>query len=164
MSFNVTIKGIPALKARLSPDTVGKRIRPALLQSGLIVQEAAQKTVHSPDNPYVGKAGHSVATGRLQASIGTSDVRGSGINQSVAVGTPYGKGGAARGTFARSAALTPTGRPGSSRTRTGGRKNKGDVRVYGPIEEKRHPFLVPSLERNVNRIRDIISRAISGEP
>jgi len=153
MTLNVKITGIERLRSKLSDEGIGRALRPALRQAGLIVQEAAQHNVHSPDNPYIGKAGHSVATGRLQASIGTSDVTGSGLALEVRVGTPYGKGGLARGTFARSSRSTRSGR-------TGDRRNRGDVRIYGPIEEAKHPFLKPALERNVERIRSILVAAL----
>ena len=152
MTLHVRINGIERLRGKLSDEAIGRALRPALQKAGLIVQEAAQKTVHSPDHPYIGKAGRNVATGRLQASIGTSDVRGSGLALEVRVGPPYGKGGLARGTFARSS---------RTRGRTGGRRNRGDVRIYGPIEEARHPFLKPALESNADRIRDLIGRAIA---
>lgn len=161
MTLQVRIRGIEALRARLSDQAIGDALGRGLARAGLIVQEAAQKTVHSPDNQFIGKAGHSVATGRLQASIGTSPVRGTGLGRSVAVGTAYGKGGLAGGTFARSAARTPSGRPASRRTRTGGRKNRGDVRIYGPIEEKRHPFLAPALDDNADRVQDVIEEALT---
>lgn len=154
MSFNVSIRGVDRLKRRLSPQGIEPRLRTGLLQSGLIVQESAQKAVHSPDHPYIGKARKNVATGRLQASLGTSAVTGSGLNQQVRVGTPYGKTGL--GTFARSSSRTRSGR-------TGDRRNKSNPNVYGPIEEKRHPFLLPSLQANARRIKDLISRAIFGD-
>lgn len=159
-NVNVTVKGIPEAIRRVGPEGVEKALRAGLPKAGLLVQAKAQHTVHSPTNPYIGKAGHSVATGRLQASIGTSPVRGHGIGLEIAVGTPYGKGGLAGGTFARSASRTLTGRPGSQRTRTGGRKNRGDVAVYGPIEEKRHPFLAPAVESSTGEIERIIDAAI----
>jgi hypothetical protein len=160
MTLQVRIKGIDALKRKLDPraGNLDGALRSGLQKAGLIVQDDAQKAVHSPDNPYIGKAGHSVATGRLQASIGTSAVTGSGLNQSVKVGTPYGKTGT--GTFARSSVQT-TGR-GRFRSRTGGRRNTSDPQVYGPIEERKHPFLLPSLEKNRRRIVDIIERALEG--
>lgn len=155
MSFTVRVTGADKVRAQLSPAAIGQRLRPALLKSGLVVQEDAQKAVHSPDHPYIGKAGKNVATGRLQAAIGTSDVRGNGLGLSVRVGTPYGKTGT--GTFARSSRTTRSGR-------TGDRRNKSDPNVYGPIEERRHAFLVPSLERNIGRIRQIIANALFGRP
>lgn len=156
LSLKVDIKGIDQLKRKLGPSGMHAGIRLGLQQSGLIVQEAAQRSVHSPTNPYIGKAGHSVATGRLQAALGTSDVRGSGIDQEISVGTPYGKTGL--GTFARSA-RTPTGR-GRHRQRTGGRRNTSDPNIYGPIEERFHPSLGPSLEGNAQRIRDLLATAL----
>lgn len=158
--FTITVNGIPEALRRVGPEGLARGLRPGLLRAGLLVQAKAQHKVHSPDNPFVGRAGHSVATGRLQSSIGVSDVRGHGLDMNVGVGTPYGKGGFGRGTFARSAARTATGRPGTRRTRTGGRKNRSDVNVYGPIEERRHPFLVPSAEGSRGEIADVIARAI----
>ena len=159
MTFQVTIKGADKLRRKLQTGGGFEgALKGGLLKSGIIVQADAQKAVHSPDNPWVGKAGHSVATGRLQASIGTSDVTGTGMNQTVKVGTPYGKTGT--GTFARSSARTTGG--GRNRNRTGGRRNTSDPQVYGPIEERKHPFLGPSLEKNIQRIVDTIERAIEG--
>ncbi len=157
MTLQVSIRGVEALRRKLGDQAIGGALRIGLLRGGLIVQESAQRKVHSPDNPFVGKAGYSVATGRLQASIGTSDPMGSGLNIEVRVGTPYGKGGVAGGTFARSAAK-PTGR-GRFRNRTGGRRNTGNVQVYGPIEEQRHPFLRPALEENADRVKRAIESA-----
>lgn len=151
--LSVTIRGIPELKKKIGTPGVAAALRPALTRSGLTVQAKAQTAVHSPDNPYVGKAGVSVATGRLQASLGTSDVMGSGLNLSVRVGTPYGKGGVRGSTFARSSRTNRKGR-------TGGRKNTSDVNVYGPIEERRHPFLVPSLESSEAEITNELQGAI----
>ena len=155
MTIHLRINGIDALKRKLDPraGNLDGALRGGLQKAGLIVQADAQKAVHSPDNPYIGKAGHSVATGRLQAAIGTSAVEGTGINQAVKVGTPYGKTGV--GTFSRSSSRTRSGR-------TGNRRNRSDVRVYGPIEERDHPFLQPSLDKNVRRIVDIIERALEG--
>ncbi len=151
--LSVTIRGIPELKKRIGVAGVAAKLRPALTRSGLAVQAQAQRTVHSPDNPYIGKAGYSVATGRLQAAIGTSDVQGTGLNLEVRVGTPYGKTGVAGGAFSRSSRSNRKGR-------TGGRTNRSDPNVYGPIEERKHPFLVPSLDDSRNEIERTVQKAM----
>lgn len=156
--FTVTLRGVEELKRRIGAAGIERVLRPAMRNAGVRVETRAKRTVHSPKNPFIGKAGYSVATGRLRSSIGTSPVTGSGVALEVRVGTPYGKGGEAGGTFARSSA-TPTGR-GRFRNRTGGRRNTGDVAVYGPIEERRHPFLVPSLEAEQDAITRVIQAAI----
>lgn len=144
----------------LSPARLHRAVKIGLIHAAARVERAAKIAVHSPDNPYIGKAGYSVATGRLQASIGSSDVRGSGPDLEIAVGTPYGKTGARGGVFSRSDRVVIGGKVRRGRTgakyavgpRGGvkviGGRNKSDPQIYGPVEERRHPFLGPALDNN----------------
>ena len=152
--MRIEIRGLDELIRDLgAPDLLEPALRTGLTRAALIVQEGAQKRVHSPDNPFIGQAGRNVATGRLQASIGTGKVEGSGLGLSIRVGHPHGKAGLPGGMFGRSTTTTRSGR-------TGGRRNKGEVTVYGPIEEARHPFLGPSAEANADGVGRVIAEAI----
>ena len=152
MTIRITVRGADAI-ARALGDTgaVAKALADGLRAGATLVERRAKLAVHSPDNPYIGKAGRNIATGRLQASLGQSDVTGTGLEQSIRVGTPYGKTGAAGSTFARS-------RKGGGFT--GGRRNRSDPNVYGPIEERKHPFLGPSVTENADEIAEVIGSRI----
>lgn len=162
MTISVRIKGIDALKSRLAPGDIAAALRKGLLAGAAVVETAAKRGVHSPDNPFVGKAGRDIATGKLQSSLGIGNIEGSGLGLSVRVGHPHGRAGLPGGTFSRS---TDTGRRtrsgGIIPGRTGGRRNKGDVTVYGKIEEKRHPFLEPAVRDNVDDIVSAIEEPIT---
>ena len=135
--MRVQIRGLDELRRDLGAPqgAMGPALRKGLLAGAVIVEAAAKTGVHSPDNPWVGKAGYSVATGKLQSALGIGNVEGSGLRLSVRVGHPHGR---ALGAFGRS---TPTGR-------TGRRVNRSDPAIYGPIEERRHPFLDPAVRDN----------------
>lgn len=172
----VTIRGLDSLRRKLgaSDGQMAQAVREGLLAGAAIVNTASQRKVHSPDHPFVGKAGYSVATGKLQASLGIGNVEGSGFGQSIRVGHPHGNPGGEGATFARSRDSGRRTRSGNIiPTRTGGRfatskgrANKADVRVYGRVEERKHPFLKPSLVDNrmavvraiADRIRAVIAR------
>ena len=158
MTIRIEVRGAAEIARALGDQgLVTDALADGLRAGAVVVERAAKMGVHSPDNPYIGKAGRNIATGRLQASIGMSDVTGSGFGQSIRVGTPYGRTGAAGSTFSRS-------RAGGGRT--GGRRNKSDPNVYGPIEERLHPFLGPAVAEHVDeivraiagRIRDVLER------
>ena len=171
--IRIEVRGAKELARDLDPRTseFDKILRSALLASAVIVEAAAKKKVHSPDNPWINPdRGYSIATGKLQASIGIGGVEGSGLDLSVRVGHPHGKAGAGMAGMAFGR-LTDSGR----RTRKGkiigvhtggpkgreGRVNKADPVVYGPIEDKRHPFFGVSLQVNQSRIRELIDKRIS---
>lgn len=159
MTISVKIRGIEALTKGLQGADLSHAIGVGLKAGATVVEADAKVRVHSPDHPFIGKAGRNVATGRLQASIGTSDLRGSGLDQSIAIGPPYGKAGT--GTFGRSKAPSRISKAGRKiGNLTGGHRNKGNVRIYGPIEEARHPFLEPSVSANVDRIKTAITIGI----
>ena len=154
--MRIEIRGLTDLLGTLGdPDLLEPALRAGLTRAAAIVQEGAQKRVHSPDNPYIGKAGRNVATGRLQSSIGIGPVEGSGFGLSIRVGHPHGKAGSPGGVFARSKRPGPRGGK-----LTGGRRNKGDPAIYGRIEEARHPFLGPSAEANAEGIGRALADAI----
>lgn len=143
MSLTVTIQGLAQLEAAFAqfPAEAARATRQGLLAGAVIVEAKAKATVHSDSNPWGGSRNpyYQPPTGKLQASITTGQVEGSGLNQQIAVGL-VSRGGS----FGRSY-RTATGKVSSHR-------NTGDVNVYGPIEERRHPFLGPALTTQVGEI------------
>ena len=171
MSASVRIEGISELinDLQASPRLIGQEIRPVLRASAAVVKGEARREVHSPTHPYVGKAGHSVATGKLQASIGTGKLEGQGIDSSIRVGHPHGESVIGDTAFGRSAGISldrarlvraTTGKKGRIINRKGGRINKSDPAIYGPIEERKHPFLEPSLDKHAHDIELNLLRAV----
>lgn len=151
--FSVTIKGLPELRRDFagSETQFTAAVRDGLLRGAAIVASDAQRTVHSPSNPWTGRKDGKRPTGKLQSSVVIGRVSGHGLDQSVPVGVPgIGVRAFGRSTSQRS---KRTGRQLATR------KNKSDPRVYGPIEERLHPFLVPSLRDNADRIvREVLGR------
>lgn len=140
-AYSITIQGLPQLQAAFArfPAEASRATQAGLLAGAAIVQAAAKETVHSDSNPWSGSSnsGYKRPTGKLRANIRIGRVTGSGIGKTVAVGLDSTSSGQA---FGRSVS-------GGK-----GRVNRGDVQVYGPIEEHRHPFLGPALNRNIDRI------------
>lgn len=151
--FSVTIRGLSELRRDFagSEAQFTKAVHDGLLRGAAVVQSGAQRTVHSPSNPWAGRKDGRRPTGKLQGSVVIGRVSGSGLDQSVPVGVPdIGVRAFGRSTSQRN---KRTGRQLATR------KNKSDPRVYGPIEERLHPFLVPSVRDNADRIvRDVLGR------
>src|SRR3990172_3822289 len=151
----VEFRGFDKLERDLSryPVEVGAAIGAGLKTGGVMVQGQAQRKVHSPDNPWPARKDRKTPTGKLQASLAVSGPTGIGLDQEVRVGILKD-----RGPFRRSAA--PGGgrqqRAAAAGLRLNRGRNVGDPRIYGPIEERRHPFLGPALEENRRRITQAI--------
>ena len=171
MTRAVYIEGIDELLGdlRASPQLIGQEIRPVLKAGAATVKGEARRQVHSPTHPFIGKAGHSVATGKLQSSIGTGNLEGQGIDSSIRVGHPHGESVVGDTAFSRSASVSNTRRAvvkASRRSkgrlvfRKGGRINRSDPTIYGPIEERKHPFLEPSLDTHRHEIELALLRAV----
>ncbi len=140
--FSVTVTGLDRLEREFAeaPAKAAEATRQGLLAAAVLVEGDAKRIVHSDSNPWTGSANpyYQTPTGKLQSSIAVGHVQGVGINQQIPIGiTPRG------GAFTRSV------RSGKART------NKGDVDIYGPIEEHRHPFLRPALLQNAANISRI---------
>ena len=151
--FSVTIRGLSELRRDFagSDAQFSEAVRDGLLAGAAVVQSTAQRTIHSRDNPWGGRKDKRLPTGKLQANIIIGEVSGSGLDQQIPVGVPRAEPSA----FGRSTSQRNkrTGRQLATR------KNKSDPRIYGPIEERLHPFLVPSLRDNVDRIvREVLGR------
>ncbi len=98
--FHVRIRGIEALERKLSPTGFDHDLGQALLTGAVIVQSAAQRTVHSPDHPFIGKAGRNRWMGWRPS------VRGTAMNP---IDHPHG-GGEGRTKGGRHP-VTPWGKP-----------------------------------------------------
>lgn len=131
-----------ALTRSLSPVRVGDALRPAFERAAIIVESDAKRRVHR-------------VTGKLQGSLGHK-ITGSGLGTVAHVGTQPGMG------QPRHYSRSQTARWRKPRDGT----NRGDPRDYGLYEElgtryrEGHPFLVPSLEENTERIAGEIGAAI----
>jgi hypothetical protein len=140
MSMSVRIEGLDRLRRRFadSPESTSRAVSAGLLAAAAVVQEDAKHRVHSDTNPWTGSTDryYKRPTGKLKSSILIGQVEGSGIGKQIAVGVTQ-RGGR---TFTRSSASGKA------------RSNRGDVLVYGPIEEAKHPFLGPALSQNIGRI------------
>jgi hypothetical protein len=151
--FSVTVLGLSEVEAQFArmPGRAAEAVRLSLMAAGVLVEGDAKRIVHSDSNPWTGSANpyYKTPTGKLQSSISTGSVEGSGINQQVRVGV-LSRGGS----FGRS---VDSGRRTKSGHRIAAKSavNKSDVQVYGPIEEGKHPFMQTAAEKNVGSIRAI---------
>lgn len=143
MTVSVTIEGLDVLERQFAsfPAEAARATEAGLLAAAVIVEADAKRRVHSDSNPWSGSRNpyYRPPTGKLQSTISTGRVEGSGINKQVSIGL-VSRGGS----FGRSY-RTKSGKTGSYR-------NSGDVQVYGPLEERRHPFLGPALHDNLSAI------------
>jgi len=143
IAASVKIRGIDHVRGRLQPDNIDNAIRPAFEASAVLVEGDAKRAVHR-------------VTGKLQGSLG-HEVTGSGFNTQASIGPQPGLA------QPRHYAKSQTGRWKKPRDGV----NKGDAQVYGRYEEEgtryrpAHPFLVPALLKNGNRIVQIVSEAFA---
>ena len=139
---SVTIRGLDGLRRKLDPSQVDDALRPAFRAAAILVESDAKRGVHR-------------VTGKLQGSLGHT-IEGTGFDTRARVGPQPGLG------QPRHYSRSQTGR--WQKPRDG--SNRGDPRTYGRYEElgtryrPGHPFLVPALNRNTDRIRALIGEAI----
>lgn len=137
--FSITIKGAAELSRALTDQgLLDDLLRPGFEKASVIVQGDAVRNVHKVTRKLAGSLGH-VLEGRganLQARIGPQP----GLDQ------PRG--------------YTESQTSRWKKPRRG--VNRGDPRVYAEFEEQGtrhrpgHPFLVPALTDNIDRIGNVI--------
>jgi hypothetical protein len=135
---SVTIRG-------LADTRMAEALRAALPAGGAVVSRQAKREVPK-------------WTRKLERSLGSGKVEGTGQSQYLRVGVRPGFSAPTRG---------PSGKRGKA-TNPKGTWNRGDPQVYGPVVERgrkdgsvlARPFLVPALTDNVARINAEVHRAI----
>ncbi len=135
--FYIRVDGVDRATQHLA--AYGRSIHQAAaagLQRGAVVVSKNAKTgVHSPQNPYIGVRGYDVSTGKLKSSVGVDRLQQIPGGQQIDISVHE----VAR-VFARSVA-------------GGGRNvNNRSPLVYGPVEERHHPFLGPALSNHIGEV------------
>jgi len=146
VSARVTIKGIDRLTADLKGGLgIPRGVERGINLASAVVEEAAKNKVH-------------ILSGKLKSSLGYT-IRGSGMDTTGVIGPQPGFG-QPRGYTYKGKKVWNRGDPAKGKK---GKPGYGLWEEVGNRWRSGHPFLVPALLNNADRIRGIINDAVEAE-